>query len=617
MDSQPPAPALHGGLSNIPVFRSLIRQDRELVSDARSSKSSSTSILGRIERRYLILTAMAGRIKYLFLNSAKSGTAGFSEPNSIRTPQLSEPNSIHTPQLSEPNGTDNNQESPSLRLAEGGEKSEQSGLDKFFEVTTESPTGQKGASSGPSKDDDDADDDSHEEEDGDDAKNSYQAETGEANSKDSPEGSAEESDSTQQSDGATSYTTTPSISSLPDPVSKEELVNAQRPSEMVDGPLRGVAYYRTSTEEENENDARITIDQQKPLVDAAFKAFNVEQAHKPIKDRAISGEIFEDRPGLEKIEELCKNDVVNVVIVSDIDRLGRICEKTIGFVKRLRYEYDTYVISNVRWYDVADGDDLETFNAKAGRAEAENKKRGGRGNRGKLFKLLEYGSESYLSWFNTIPTACVKADSDHGIELATDARREIPKLAIDEFRNLDVDRNEYAATEERVRQRLQEEFNYEYEGELDIKSILQDPIYTGSAVLHITKAETHSVDQAEIRIPMPELRVYDEEYIEKWEQVQDKIAELDKKYRDKQGNRPETLLDEFGPQMVDETLATWTLICPKCGSTSDYSYYGFTEDVDGTRRQKCKCTGSDKAHFFRVPTREEWERFHSDGADKD
>ena len=404
--------------------------------------------------------------------------------------------------------------------------------------------------------------------------------------------------------------TLPAVRSLPSPITKEEIVEAQRPSEMVDGPLRGVVYYRTSIEKENNADARITIDQQEPLVNAAIKAFNAEEVHEPIKDKAISGETFDDRPGLEKIEELAKNDEINVVIVSDIDRLGRICEKTIEFVKRLRYEYDTYVMANVRWYDVADGDDLETFNAKAGRAEAENKKRGGRGARAKLFKIIEQGSDAYLSWYHSVPVACVESEAEHGIKLAQDERREIPKLALDAFNNLDASQNEYAKTEKRVRQRLQDEFDYEYDDDLDIKSILQDPIYTGRAVLRVTQAETHSVDQVKIPIAMPDLQLYDEEYIQKWENAKEKIAQLDEKYGDNKKDRPEALIEEFGPEIIDNVVASWILVCPKCGSTSDYEYNGHTNDADGVRRQKCKCTGTEDTHCFVVPTRREWEDLH-------
>lgn len=603
---------------------------------------------------------MAERIKYQYINSAKWGTEKLSEPNTTVAPRRSEPNSGNATQRSEPNskvtlgqlepnscnpsrlsepnttGTPPRSESNSsgsvqslipnstilrekdwigavIDLPLSAQKegdSEQQPLFDFIKdsdgVDQQSVVQNEGDST-PDKDpssDDESDQESAEDE-------SDQESAGE-NGDESEVNESLPTPPAENSDGL------PPVHRVPPATTKEELIDAQRPSEMVDGPLRGVAMYRTSTEEESDENAQITIDQQEPLVNAAIKAFNIQMDHEPIKDRAVSGENY-DRDGLEKIEELAEAGEINVVIVSDIDRIGRICEKTIKFVKKLRYEYEVYVVANVRWYDVSNGDDLETFNAKAGRAEAENKKRGGRGNRGKLFKLVEHGSDSYLSWFRSIPVGCEGYDDDNkdlGIKLAEDERREIPRIALEEFMDMEEDRNEYARTEERVRERLFEEYRYEYEGELDIKKILQDPIYTGRAVLSITQAETHSVDQAEIVIEMEDLQLFDEEYIEMWEQAQEKIERIEKRERDKKEARPGVMLSEFGPEMIDDVVASWTLICPKCGSTSDYEFHGFRRDADGTKRQKCKCTGGEEgAHFFRVPTRDEYDELHDDNTE--
>lgn len=548
---------------------------------------------------------MADRIKYLHINSANPGTEKRSEPNNSEPLQQSksnttqntrpsEPNTSERPQRSEPNTTDSRAWWNSLVRLLASDGDGQQRLTAFEQVDNDEGSVeslQDGASGGDRDNDDSMDDD-------DDSPDN-------ANSDSS---ASESNHSDREEHGGIPQSNPPSLSRIPEPSTKEDLIDAQRPGEMVDGPLKGIAYYRTSTEEDSSENARITIDQQKPLVDAAFKALSIEHAREPIKDRAISGEDF-DRPGLEAIEELAENGEINVVVVSDIDRLGRICEKTIEFVKRLRFEYDVYVVANVRWYDLSNGDDLETFNSKAGRAEAENKKRGGRGNRGKLFKLVEKGSDAYFSWFKSVPVGYVEDGDNGGIKIADDERREIPRITLEEFLDIEeLRRNPYARTERRVRDRLRDEYDFEYDGELDIRSILQESVYTGRAVLNIQKSETHSVDEAQITIDMSDLRLYDDEHISMWEAAQKRIRQFSEKVRNKRENRPEAQLEEFGPEMIDEVVASWTLVCPQCGSISDYEFYGTTEDADGTRRQKCKCTGGDEPHFFRVPTREEYNR---------
>ncbi len=578
--------------------------------------------LHRFEKGYLILSAMADRIRYLHINSANRETARQFKSNSHKKTKHLEPNTgIAPPQLKS-----NSKEQPQQS------KSDSSDDARLFRLNPVISTVEKhlqqiiGISL--SSQDDSAQQSSLSRFNGDSAEDAEQsnAKGGDASPPDKESKSDDESteqpiedDDSEDDEVETSQVSTvengdalPSVQGISQVTTREELIDAQRPSEMVDGPLRGVGYYRTSTEEESSKNARITIDQQEPLVTAAFKSYDIESVREPIKDRAISGETF-DRDGLDKIEQLAEEGEINVVVVSDIDRLGRICEKTIEFVKRLRYEHDVYIVANVRWYDVSNGDDLETFNAKAGRAEAENKKRGGRGNRGKLFKLFDHGSDSYLSWFKTIPVGCEGYDDEDkslGIKLADDETRQIPLIALEEFYQIEENRNEYARTEKQVRTRLREELDYEYEGELNIKRILTNPIYTGRAILQINQAETHSVDKAEVVIEMEDLQLFEGEQLEMWEEVQEKVQRIQERERNKIEARPSTTLKQFDVELVDDVVAAWTLICPVCGSTSDYQFDSPTTDADGTVRQKCKCTSQDDPHYFRAPTREELEELH-------
>jgi hypothetical protein len=562
---------------------------------------------------------MAGRIKYRHINSGKGRTQERSESNNKQDSPLFESNSTASTQFRESNSTINTESQSNIsklikkdgwlsdplgRILEtneedddqatlpgfGSASSDQNQADGSHDEINEELSGSSGGKS-PKTDDEDQE-------------KSEEPTTGSDDSSESNSSSDMTYD--PEKDGLSKI---PEVDHLPTPVTREEITQAQLPSKMVDGPLRGVPYYRTSPHDEQNDSTNpsITKDQQKPMVEGAFRAFSIEQVHEPIEDQAVSGEEF-DREGLEEIEELAEAGKINVVVVSDIDRIGRVCEKTIEFVKRLREEYDVYVIANFQFYDVSQGDDLETFNAKAGRAEANNKKRSGRGNRAKLFKLVDNGSDAYQSWFQTIPVGYEEGDTEHGIRIASDQTREIPKLVVEEFLDLSVESGEYAETGRRVRERLREEFDYEYEGELNIKDILTDPIYTGRALLKIRRPHTHRVDKAEIVVKMSDLQLFNEEYTEMWEEAQEKVDRLEQKYRDKKEAHPETLLARFGPEMVDEEVAEWTLVCPECGSTSEYVYYGTTRDTDGTKRQKCKCTGGNEdVHYFRVPTREEFE----------
>jgi DNA invertase Pin-like site-specific DNA recombinase len=252
------------------------------------------------------------------------------------------------------------------------------------------------------------------------------------------------------------------------------LLGSRQPREKIDGEIRGVAYYRTS---KASTQSGIRLKQQKPLVDATFNTHDILTARTPLKDNGISRENF-DREGLEVIEDLAKEGEIDAVVVSDIDRLGRIADKTIRFAKHLRKEHDVYIIANVRWYDLSNGDDLETFCAKAGRAESENKKRGGRGNRAKLAKLLEDRSSAYLTWFRRVPFGYKQVGDTKGIEPAGDYREEVCKAIFEVFLEVDERGGEYAETERRVKNRFQH--HVDATQELEIKKILTDlcPLHT-------------------------------------------------------------------------------------------------------------------------------------------